>query len=180
MSERCRMPLQPEEVRARRFRVALFGYRRRDVNSFLRRVAWDYKSALDASTGADCAAADAREVERLLRRAHESTELLRLVAALETGRERARASSHNGALTGYRLVKVAEVLLAAADALEHAHRLASHRNDAASPSPRAETDTVEVVGGSRNGSRTTPVTQIALALPPPPPPGVSGTVRAPG
>lgn len=179
MSERCRMPLQPEQVRARRFRVALFGYRRRDVDSFLRRVAWDYSRCLEASTGED-RALEAREVERLLRRAQESTEVLRLVAELERGRAHAGGASRNGALTDYGLVKASEVLVSAADALERAHRLVSRRDEAARPSFSRETEAVEVLERSRNGSRTVPITRIAPASPPPPPPGAPSTVHAPG
>jgi DivIVA domain-containing protein len=174
------MPLKPEEVRARKFRVALLGYRRRDVDSFLRRVAWDYKSSLEACARPDRASAEAREVERLLRSAQDCMELLRLLAALETKRNHPSAGPYDDALIRFRWVKAAEALSAAADALERAHRVVSRRNEVTWPALGTETETWDVVERSRNGVETTPVTQIALSTPPPPPPSVSRTVHAPG
>jgi DivIVA domain-containing protein len=173
------MPLKPEEVRARKFRVALLGYRRRDVDSFLRRVAWDYKSSLEACARPDPASAETREVERLLRSAEDCMELLRLLAALERKRSHPSAGTYDDALTRFRWVKAAEALSAAADGLERAHRVVSRRNEVTWPALGTETETRDVER-SRNAAETTPVTQIALSTPPPPPPSVSRTVHAPG
>jgi DivIVA domain-containing protein len=171
------MPLKPEQVRARGFRVALFGYRKRDVRSFLRRVAWDYKTSLEASSGRGPAVTEAREVERLLRSTQEATELLRLVAELEAKRE--QAGPEDDALAAYRLLTAAEVLSAAADALERAHRVVACRREVTSPPLQLETERSEVIERSGNQAKTAPLTQIALASPPPPP-VVSSTLQAPG
>src|SRR5918999_1384458 len=112
------MPLTPEEVRGRRFRIGLLGYRKRDVGTFLREVAWDYKITLEDRTALDRAADEARAVERLVACAQESAEVLRLVAELELRREQAGTAAPGDALAGHRLSGAAQVLSAAADAPE--------------------------------------------------------------
>jgi DivIVA domain-containing protein len=173
------MPLTPEEVRARRFRVGLLGYRRREVVSFLRAVAWDYKTTLEEAMTRDPAPAEAREVERLLQCVHESIEVLRLLAELEMRREHAGAALVGGASVEFRLSGAARVLLAAAEALERAMRVVLRRIEVGDAHPPQPTDPVEPQESCRVRVESARATRTVLSQPPPPP-GVSTSVHAPG
>jgi DivIVA domain-containing protein len=173
------MPLTPEEVRARRFRIGLLGYRKRDVVSFLREVAWDYNAALEDGTALDRVTDEVRAVERLLACAQESTQVLRLVAEFELRREQACTAAPDDALAGYRLSGAAQVLSAAADALERALCVVRRRNEVVGARMHPASKPIELQNGFRAGVAGNGANHTALA-PPPPPPGVSTSVHASG
>jgi DivIVA domain-containing protein len=171
------MPLRPEEVRARRFRTGLLGYRKRDVVSFLREVAWDYKTTLEERSVSDPVTDEGREVERLWQCTQESTEVLRLLAALELRREEAGTAARDDALAGYRLYRAAHVLSAAADALERARGVVRRKNEVVGAGTQPASEPMGLDGGPRSVARAGGH-QITVA--PPPPPGVSTSVHASG
>jgi hypothetical protein len=98
---------------------------------------------------------------------------------LEAKRMHPSPGSESDVLAAYRLLTAAEVLSAAADALERAHRVVACRREVTSTPLQPEAEMSEVFERSGNRAKTAPLTQVTLASPPPPP-VVSSTVQAPG
>ena len=72
------MPFAPHEIESKRFVIALRGYSTAEVDAFLRAVAADYRSALDAAKAVPPA-----ESEELLRAAEREAERILEAARLE-------------------------------------------------------------------------------------------------
>jgi DivIVA domain-containing protein len=105
------LPLTPDEVRGRGFRLGVYGYRREEVQDFLQRVATDYELAI-AAIAESASLPSRRDVDALVGALQEAGRDLRRAAALVA------LGDHSDVETvAHRL---AQVMIQAADLLERA------------------------------------------------------------
>jgi DivIVA domain-containing protein len=92
------MPFAPHEIENKKFIVALRGYQTDEVESFLRAVAADYRTALEAASG-DSARSEALEGQRIMEAAREAAlaEASEIRAAAQADALQIRASARTAA-----------------------------------------------------------------------------------
>src|SRR5919199_2287477 len=113
--------LTPQEIREQRFSTSFQGYERREVDSFLERVASDYEGAMgDRPPAIEPSESLAREVGAVIRAAQESAERLVKEAEQEATTARQQAFDEAAETRRQAMEDAASVL---DDATEKAERL---------------------------------------------------------
>ena len=125
------MPLTPEEIRQQRFSSSFQGYERREVDSFLDRIAADYaRATAEVSPRAEPSESLAREVGAVIRSAQESAERLVNEAQEEATATRQQAFDEAARRRRQAMEEAASILDEATEKVERlTHEAEQHANE---------------------------------------------------